>query len=256
MAARLSRLASKADSAMNGRYDDTSSDEEEEMRAVPKGCLGRVGVEMMRAARAGEDETQRVDAGAYGSIVDQTQFRNLKVNEGYQAPFVVRQRTANSEVAPAAKRASAAADERPVKLVNDGGGKEKKAKKERKEGKSEKKEKKERKEGKETKKKKKKKDKESKKERKKDKKGQETKAPSPTAADGAASSSSSDGESSRGDDVEPLPPQTEDDAPLQMARFDALLHYALLAASFAAKEAPAPDAAARVQDAAPRESLK
>ena len=56
MANRLARIRSKADSALDGRYSDTDSSEDEQMRAVPKGCLGRAGVAMVRSAKAGEDE--------------------------------------------------------------------------------------------------------------------------------------------------------------------------------------------------------
>ena len=84
MASRLARIASKADAALDGRYDSTSSEEEEEMRAVPRGCLGKVGAAMVASAKAGEDEYARPD-GERSSVVDQAQFRNLQVGVGYRA---------------------------------------------------------------------------------------------------------------------------------------------------------------------------
>ena len=90
MAARLARIGSKADAALEGRYSDTDSSEDETMRAVPRGCLGKAGVAMVASAKAGEDEYARPES-SYESVVDQSQFRNLQVGVGYQAPFVVRQ---------------------------------------------------------------------------------------------------------------------------------------------------------------------
>lgn len=103
MASRLARIASKADAALDGRYDSTSSEEEEEMRAVPRGCLGKVGAAMVASAKAGEDEYARPD-GERSSVVDQAQFRNLQVGVGYRASFVVRQPGSEPPPAPAAKR--------------------------------------------------------------------------------------------------------------------------------------------------------
>lgn len=96
-------IASKADAALDGRYDSTSSEEEEEMRAVPRGCLGKVGAAMVASAKAGEDEYARPD-GERSSVVDQAQFRNLQVGVGYRASFVVRQPGSEPPPAPAAKR--------------------------------------------------------------------------------------------------------------------------------------------------------
>ena len=101
MASRLARIASKADAALDGRYDSTSSEEEEEMRAVPRGCLGKVGAAMVASAKAGEDEYARPD-GERSSVVDQAQFRNLQVGVGYRASFVVRQPGSEPPPAPAA----------------------------------------------------------------------------------------------------------------------------------------------------------
>ena len=85
MAGRLARISSKADAALEGRYSDTSSSEDEAMRAVPRGCLGKVGAAMVASARAGEDEYARPEAEeGYESVVDQGQFRNLQVGVGYQ----------------------------------------------------------------------------------------------------------------------------------------------------------------------------
>ena len=50
MAGRLARVRSKADSALDGhRYESTDSSDDEAMRAVPAGCLGRTGVQLSRA---------------------------------------------------------------------------------------------------------------------------------------------------------------------------------------------------------------
>ena len=57
--ARLARIASKADAALDGRYSETDSSEDEAMRAVPRGCLGKAGVALVAASRAGEDEYAR-----------------------------------------------------------------------------------------------------------------------------------------------------------------------------------------------------
>ena len=60
MAGRLARVRSKADSALDGhRYESTDSSDDEAMRAVPAGCLGRTGVRLVAEARAGEDERGR-----------------------------------------------------------------------------------------------------------------------------------------------------------------------------------------------------
>ena len=135
MASRLARIASKADAALDGRYDSTSSEEEEEMRAVPRGCLGKVGAAMVASAKAGEDEYARPD-GERSSVVDQAQFRNLQVGVGYRASFVVRQPGSEPPPAPAAKRRrepeAAAAPPKKAK-------KEKKEKKKKKHKKKEKK---------------------------------------------------------------------------------------------------------------------
>jgi len=77
---------------MSRSEDGTSSSEDEAMRAVPAGVLGRAGRELLDKARAGEDEYARREPAA-SSIVDQSQFRNVDVGRGYQAPFVVRQPT-------------------------------------------------------------------------------------------------------------------------------------------------------------------
>ena len=70
MANRLARIRSKADNALDGRYSETDSSEDEAMRAVPTGCLGKAGRAMLQQARAGEDETQR-EAVEGASVVDQ-----------------------------------------------------------------------------------------------------------------------------------------------------------------------------------------
>ena len=91
MAGRLARVRSKADSALDGhRYESTDSSDDEQMRAVPAGCLGRTGVRLVAEARAGEDERGRTGEKGY-SVVDTNQFRNTQVGAGYQASFVVRQ---------------------------------------------------------------------------------------------------------------------------------------------------------------------
>ena len=91
MAGRLARVRSKADSALDGhRYESTDSSDDEAMRAVPAGCLGRTGVRLVAEARAGEDERGSTGEKGY-SVVDTNQFRNTQVGSGYQASFVVRQ---------------------------------------------------------------------------------------------------------------------------------------------------------------------
>ena len=76
MAGRLARVRSKADSALDGhRYESTDSSDDEAMRAVPAGCLGRTGVRLVAEARAGEDERGRTGEKGY-SVVDTNQFRN------------------------------------------------------------------------------------------------------------------------------------------------------------------------------------
>ena len=111
MAGRLARVRSKADSALDGhRYESTDSSDDEAMRAVPAGCLGRTGVRLVAEARAGEDERGRT--GEKGqSVVATNQFRNTQVGSGYQASFVVRQPGA----APAAPPTRAAPDARDAK---------------------------------------------------------------------------------------------------------------------------------------------
>jgi len=111
MAGRLARVRSKADSALDGhRYESTDSSDDEAMRAVPAGCLGRTGVRLVAEARAGEDERGRTGEKGY-SVVDTNQFRNTQVGSGYQASFVVRQPGA----APAAPPKRAAPDHRDAK---------------------------------------------------------------------------------------------------------------------------------------------
>ena len=57
MAGRLARIRSKADNALDGgRYSETDSSEDEAMRAVPRGCLGKAGVALVAQAKAGENE--------------------------------------------------------------------------------------------------------------------------------------------------------------------------------------------------------
>ena len=110
MAGRLARVRSKADSALDGhRYESTDSSDDEAMRAVPAGCLGRTGVRLVAEARAGEDERGRTGEKGY-SVVDTNQFRNTQVGSGYQASFVVRQ-----PGAPAAPPTRAAPDARDAK---------------------------------------------------------------------------------------------------------------------------------------------
>ena len=59
---------------------------------------------MVRQSRAtAADESTREET-EYAPIVDQSQFRNLEVGRGYQAPGVVRQPTAHPEVASSRKR--------------------------------------------------------------------------------------------------------------------------------------------------------
>ena len=66
MAGRLARVRSKADSALDGhRYESTDSSDDEAMRAVPAGCLGRTGVRLVAEARAGEDERGRTGEKGY-----------------------------------------------------------------------------------------------------------------------------------------------------------------------------------------------
>ena len=111
MAGRLARVRSKADSALDGhRYESTDSSDDEAMRAVPAGCLGRTGVRLVAEARAGEDERGRTGEKGY-SVVDTNQFRNTQVGSGYQASFVVRQPGA----VPAAPPTRAAPDARDAK---------------------------------------------------------------------------------------------------------------------------------------------
>jgi hypothetical protein len=107
MAGRLARIRSKADCALDGhRNEETDSSDDEAMRAVPAGCLGRTGVRLVAESRAGEDETERSGEKGY-SVVDTNQFRNTQVGAGYQASFVVRQPGAPS--APPKRAAAPAA---------------------------------------------------------------------------------------------------------------------------------------------------
>ncbi|KAJ8598446.1 hypothetical protein CTAYLR_006874 [Chrysophaeum taylorii] len=101
---------------------DVSSSSDDELRGVPAGALGRVGIELLRNARAGEDELAR--GTCTGSIVDQSQFRNIAVGEGYKAPFVVRQPTAHPK--------PEIIDERPKKRAKKDKKKKKKKKDKRK----------------------------------------------------------------------------------------------------------------------------
>ena len=111
MAGRRARVRSKADRALDGHpYESTDSSDDEAMRAVPAGCLGRTGVRLVAEARAGEDERGRTGEKGY-SVVDTNQFRNTQVGSGYQASFVVRQPGA----APAAPPKRAAPDARDAK---------------------------------------------------------------------------------------------------------------------------------------------
>ena len=125
MAGRLARVRSKADSALDGhRYESTDSSDDEAMRAVPAGCLGRTGVRLVAEARAGEDERGRTGEKGY-SVVDTNQFRNTQVGSGYQASFVVRQPGA----APAAPPTRAAPAARDAKKRKKESKKDKKSKK-------------------------------------------------------------------------------------------------------------------------------
>ena len=129
MAGRLARVRSKADSALDGhRYESTDSSDDEAMRAVPAGCLGRTGVRLVAEARAGEDERGRTGEKGY-SVVDTNQFRNTQVGSGYQASFVVRQPGA-APAAPPTRAAPAARDAKKRKKKKDK--KHKKDKKKRK----------------------------------------------------------------------------------------------------------------------------
>ena len=118
MAGRLARVRSKADSALDGhRYESTDSSDDEAMRAVPAGCLGRTGVRLVAEARAGEDERGRTGEKGY-SVVDTNQFRNTQVGSGYQASFVVRQPGA-APAAPPMRAAPAARDAKKRKKKKD-----------------------------------------------------------------------------------------------------------------------------------------
>ena len=131
MAGRLARVRSKADSALDGhRYESTDSSDDEAMRAVPAGCLGRTGVRLVAEARAGEDERGRTGEKGY-SVVDTNQFRNTQVGSGYQASFVVRQPGA-APAAPPTRAAPAARDAKKRKKKKDKKDKKKKKKKKRK----------------------------------------------------------------------------------------------------------------------------
>ena len=117
MAGRLARVRSKADSALDGhRYESTDSSDDEAMRAVPAGCLGRTGVRLVAEARAGEDERGRTGEKGY-SVVDTNQFRNTQVGSGYQASFVVRQPGAAPAALP--KRVAPPADAKKRKKKKD-----------------------------------------------------------------------------------------------------------------------------------------
>lgn len=134
MAGRLARIRSKADSALDGhRNEETDSSDDEAMRAVPAGCLGRTGVRLVAESRAGEDETERSGEKGY-SVVDTNQFRNTQVGAGYQASFVVRQPGAPS--APPKRAAAPAA--RDVKKRRKESKKKKSKKKDKKKKKSKK----------------------------------------------------------------------------------------------------------------------
>ena len=131
MAGRLARVRSKADSALDGhRYESTDSSDDEAMRAVPAGCLGRTGVRLVAEARAGEDERGRTGEKGY-SVVDTNQFRNTQVGSGYQASFVVRQPGA-APAAPPTRAAPAARDAKKRKKKKDKKHKKKKKKKRKK----------------------------------------------------------------------------------------------------------------------------
>ena len=128
MAGRLARVRSKADSALDGRrYESTDSSDDEAMRAVPAGCLGRTGVRLVAEARAGEDERGRTGEKGY-SVVDTNQFRNTQVGSGYQASFVVRQPGA-APAAPPKRAAPAARDAKKRKKPKDKKSKKKHKKK-------------------------------------------------------------------------------------------------------------------------------
>ena len=130
MAGRLARVRSKADSALDGhRYESTDSSDDEAMRAVPAGCLGRTGVRLVAEARAGEDERGRTGEKGY-SVVDTNQFRNTQVGSGYQASFVVRQPGAAPAALP--KRVAPPADAKKRKKKKDKKHKKDKKKKKRK----------------------------------------------------------------------------------------------------------------------------
>ena len=131
MAGRLARVRSKADSALDGhRYESTDSSDDEAMRAVPAGCLGRTGVRLVAEARAGEDERGRTGEKGY-SVVDTNQFRNTQVGSGYQASFVVRQPGA-APAAPPTRAAPAAWDAKKRKKKKDKKHKKDKKKKKKK----------------------------------------------------------------------------------------------------------------------------
>ena len=137
MAGRLARVRSKADSALDGhRYESTDSSDDEAMRAVPAGCLGRTGVRLVAEARAGEDERGRTGEKGY-SVVDTNQFRNTQVGSGYQASFVVRQPGA----APAVPPKRAVPDARDAKKRKHKKDKKKEKKRKRKKDKKKKKKK-------------------------------------------------------------------------------------------------------------------
>ena len=130
MAGRLARVRSKADSALDGhRYESTDSSDDEQMRAVPAGCLGRTGVRLVAEARAGEDERGRAGEKGY-SVVDTNQFRNTQVGSGYQASFVVRQPGAAPAAPP--KRVALPADTKKRKKKKDKKHKKDKKKKKKK----------------------------------------------------------------------------------------------------------------------------
>ena len=131
MAGRLARVRSKADSALDGhRYESTDSSDDEAMRAVPAGCLGRTGVRLVAEARAGEDERGRTGEKGY-SVVDTNQFRNTQVGSGYQASFVVRQPGA-APAAPPTRAAPAARDAKKRKKESKKKSKKDKKKKKKK----------------------------------------------------------------------------------------------------------------------------
>jgi len=132
MAGRLARVRSKADSALDGhRYESTDSSDDEAMRAVPAGCLGRTGVRLVAEARAGEDERGRTGEKGY-SVVDTNQFRNTQVGSGYQASFVVRQPGAAPAAPPTRVAPPADAKKRKKESKKKSKKKDKKKKKKRK----------------------------------------------------------------------------------------------------------------------------